>query len=653
MSDNNLHRIFTLLLNDNRGVVSVGQVNYWNNTGAVAERLLGVDNKLNTLDITYWINKHVAKHTLFTNINDAINALNSGTQDETSSSWINARNLFIQNTTFIWGSLDAGGLFIYYNNSSFDLRFGAVSGKYTNNTLTRFYITREGSAYGKASESYESIKYIVPAYVYARGNENTNMDGGTYKDSIGLLFNRKVNYWEQKIWMYPLGAGATIGSFAYNPTTYNTCDSVKDVAWSASWQRKNPLSYDMLCMTGVSCDSLLTNGMDCLIFDDEHNLVDGWVQIQGHWYGDGSIAPDINDGGGTNPPQGGDGKWDKTNTPVKPTDVTQITNDALGSGFVTIYNPTSAELQQLAQFLFSGITKSIANMLKKLMANPMDYIVGLNMCHFNVSSTSATSVKFGGVDTGVVMNVIDSQFKKISGGSVTIAEQEGGMLDYAPNTKCKIFIPYCGIHELPIDLVMGGTLKLQYIVDVLTGSLVAELSLLRNRSWLMGSENAVDSSTGYNDGGLMWTYSGNCFIPIPVASTDYRNVVNGALGLVSGIGTSVATGNPLPLAGSMAGAIMNSKPTIQAGSNIGANYGYMTAQDAYIILEEPVPAKPPEYQSWIGYPVNQLMYISDCSGLVISDTSTWWTGTNKDMFGNITEDEMKELEQIMEGGICV
>lgn len=653
MSDNNMHRIFTLLLNDNKGVVTVGQINYWNNTGAVAERLIGVDNKINTLDITYWIRKHISTHSLFTNINDTINALNSGTQDETSSSWINARNLFIQNTTFIWGSLDAGGLFIYYNNSNLDIRFGAVSGKYTNNTLTRFYITREGSAYGKASESYESIKYIVPVYVYARGNENTNMDGGTYKDSIGLLFNRKVNYWEQKIWMYPLGAGASIGSYAYNPTTYNTCDSVKDVAWSASWQRKNPLSYDMLCMTGVSCDSLLTNGMDCLIFDDVHNLVDGWVQIQGHWYGDGSVEPDENDGGGANPPQGGGGKWSTTNTPVKPTDVTGITNDAFNSGFIHAYNPTTTELHQLATFLFSGITKSVANMLKKLMANPMDYIVGLNMCHFNVTCTSAASVKFGGVDTNVVMNVIDKQIISMDGGSVTIDENAGGMLDYAPNTRVKIYIPYCGVHELPIDLVMGGTLKLQYIVDVLTGSLVAELSLIRDRSWLLGAEDAVTQGNGYSDGGLMWSYSGNCFIPIPIASTDYRNVVNGALGLVSGIGTSIATGNPLPLAGAAAGAMMNSKPQIQVGSNMGANYGYMTAQDAYLIIEQPVPAKPLEYQSWQGYPVNQMYTIGDYSGLMIVKNDTYWCGTVKNKFGVITPDEADELRELLNGGICI
>ena len=217
----------------------------------------------------------------------------------------------------------------------------------------------------------------------------------------------------------------------------------------------------------------------------------------------------------------------------------------------------------------------------------------------------------------------------------------------------KIYIPYCGVHELPIDLVMGGTLKLQYIVDVLTGSLVAELSLIRDRSWLMGSEDAVTQGTGYDDGGLMWSYSGNCFIPIPIASTDYRNVVNGALGLVSGIGTSIATGNPLPLAGSVAGAVMNSKPQIQVGSNMGANYGYMTAQDAYLIIEQPVPAKPMEYQSWVGYPVNEMYTIRDYSGLMIVKTDNYWCGTVKNGFGVITPDEADELRELLNGGICV
>lgn len=648
---NNEHRYRSVLLNDNKGMITVGQINYYTSgTAPIQHRLCGVDNRIGTLDIAFWINKHVQTHQTFVNINSIIGNLQDGTRDPSSSDWINKKNLFKQNTTFIWGSLDKGGLFIYFRNSNKDIQLGGVAGYYTNNTLYRYDISRDSTWWS----DYNVIRYILPCFLYDRGEDDTSMNGGSYRTYISIGYNRQISRDNYKILSYPLVPEGDIqDTMVYNAGGEVQSDNVMEVPWSNGWAAKSLLQINRrLCSIGVVADDVFDNSLVGIIWDNEHNEWSGYTHIEGWWYGEG-VDHDENDGGGINPPQGGGGKWSTTNTPVKPTDVSGIEYDAFNSGFIHAYNPTAAELHQLASFLFSGITKNIANMLKKLMANPMDYIVGLNMCHFNVSCTSADSVKFGGVDTNVVMNVIDKQIVSMDGGSVTLEENAGGMLDYAPNTRVKIYIPYCGVHELPIDLVMGGTLKLQYIVDVLTGSLVAELSLIRDRSWLMGSEDAVTQGTGYDDGGLMWSYSGNCFIPIPIASTDYRNVVNGALGLVSGIGTSIATGNPLPLAGSVAGAVMNSKPQIQVGSNMGANYGYMTAQDAYLIIEQPVPAKPIEYQSWVGYPVNEMYTIDDYSGLMIVKNDTYWCGTVKNSFGVITPDEADELRELLNGGICV
>ena len=488
---NNEHRAMSLLLNDNKGVVTTGQINYYVYPRLNYLRLCGVDNKIQSLNIDFWIKKHLQNVTSYTSLaNTMIYLSTTGTNDLESTQWKNAKTLFEENTTFIWGSLDKGGLFIRYDNSNFDIRFGCVSGLYYNGVNKYIYkIQQASSADGKSSDSYNTIQYIIPAYLYERGTTNTNMDGGTYINAIGLLYNRNLQDLSGKIPYYNLQAGMSIGSFEYSELNKNEAYNVNEIPWKNGWTPQNVGSKVMLCDVGVNCNAVLTNGIDTVCFDNVNNEVDGYVRMSGWWYGDSSVTPDDMDDGGINTPQGGGGTWDTTNTPVKPSDPTRITNDAFGTGFVNCYNPSSSELQQLAQFLFSGITKNVANMLKKLMANPMDYIVGLNMCHFNVTSTSATSVKFGGVDTGVVMNVVDKQFKVMNGGSIQVPERSGSFLDYAPNTRCKIFVPYCGIHELPIDLIEGGTLHLRYIIDCLTGALVAELCLKRDRNgWLQGVE---------------------------------------------------------------------------------------------------------------------------------------------------------------------
>lgn len=653
MADPNYHRSFTLLLNDNKGAYTAGQINAgFNSSGTNFYRLCAVDNRIQTLDINYWINKHISTHASFdSNFTNAFNNLvQTGTTDENISSWINAKNIVKNNITFIWGSLEKGGLGIAYSNANKSLRFYSISGKYTNGTKIIYYGTANPSSVDPAY--YDSMRYIIVGYLYYGTLQAPNVDNGTYYNKLTILYNRRRSASNYQIESYDLkytgDINQTVNYDAVNPSRFN---NVGEVNWTNTWTKHSILSNDVQYWVGVRGDDVFTNGVETAIYDDVNYPPDGYVNVNGHWYGDG-VEPDENDNGGINPPQGGGGNYPKTNTPVPPTAPTQFTNDAFGTGFISVYNPTKQELLSFAQFLFAGITKNISAMLKKLVANPMDYVVGLNMCHFNVTSTSATSVKFGGVDTNVVMNVVDGQYKIMDGGDVYVPEASNTYLDYAPNTKVKIFIPYCGVHELPTDLIMGGTLHIRYIVDTLTGALVAELTLVRSRTWLEGVENGIDVAN-YPNGGLMWTYSGNCFTPIPIASTDYRNVVNGTLGLISGIGTTVATGNPLPAMGAIANSAINSKPVINVGGSIGSNYGYMTAQKAYLIISSPVNSKPLEYQARIGYPVNGLYYIGDCSGLTIVDTGTFNTGQVSNRFGVITDTEADELKQLLEGGIFV
>lgn len=377
---------------------------------------------------------------------------------------------------------------------------------------------------------------------------------------------------------------------------------------------------------------------------------EGWISLNNaNIWGGGEIPQQPNKKGGTSGGGGGGGGFDNT---TDNNDFTDPTNwiDATDTGFITLYNPTKAQLKELADFLFTGITASAEITLKKLLANPMDYLVSLNMIHLPLTFTETEAVRFGGLSTGVVMGKLGSQFVKIYGGHYDIDEQFKSFLDYGKYSTIKISIPYCGIFPLPSDALMGGRLEIQYIVDLLTGSLSAELKITRIRDYVYNEE--------YTER-IIATYSGNCFLPLPIASTDYRQAVSSLLGMTGGLATSIATGSPLPLIGSSANAVTNSKQDMTIGGNIGNNYGYMTQQKAFLILERPCQNLPLNYPQYYGYPSNiRFRHLSAVkenygSGYIEIDNGKYWCGSVTNGFGSITNDESAELEQLVENGIWI
>ena len=65
------------------------------------------------------------------------------------------------------------------------------------------------------------------------------------------------------------------------------------------------------------------------------------------------------------------------------------------------------------------------------------------------------------------------QQEVIDCGAITLPEEEGSYLDYAPYTKISIYIPFCGEFDLPTNSIMGGSIELYYLCDRLTGGCMA------------------------------------------------------------------------------------------------------------------------------------------------------------------------------------
>lgn len=196
------------------------------------------------------------------------------------------------------------------------------------------------------------------------------------------------------------------------------------------------------------------------------------------------------------------------------------TLSSANTGFTRIYNPTLAQIQDLARYLWTDDTvlQTIWNHIGQFFENPMDSIIGFNLVPVVVPDGGVESFKLMYVDTGVEMIVAANQFVDVDCGTLEIQKYFGSALDYSPYTKISCYLPYIGVVTLNTDEVMGRTLQVVYRVDICSGSCVAYITV---------------------DGNAIYQYSGHCAITIPISAADFSGYVNAAISVAKLAGTVV------------------------------------------------------------------------------------------------------------------
>lgn len=325
-------------------------------------------------------------------------------------------------------------------------------------------------------------------------------------------------------------------------------------------------------------------------------------------------------------PGGGGGYQNRYSQDTLPEGIPSL--DLLNSGFVKIYNPSKAQLSDFASFLFSGITESAVDVFKRMMTNPIDYILFLNMYHIPMNSAAAAEIGFCGVGSGVLANVVNKQYYEIEY-ILNIKEFWGSALDYTNYTRAKIYIPYCGMYDINIDEFQDGTMFLRYVVDICSGSCIAFLGTRR------------EQKDGTPLRAVLYQFNGNCALSMPVSSTDWRNTFQSIMSIASmaiAPSTSAVTG--------IASEIMGQKVSVQKSGSLSANFGYLGKQTPYVIFERPELSLPYNYGYHEGYPANFKKKLSDVSGYTeIKDgtlISNNFTGT---------DEELDMLSNILTGGV--
>lgn len=327
-------------------------------------------------------------------------------------------------------------------------------------------------------------------------------------------------------------------------------------------------------------------------------------------------------GGGTT----GTTKPDK-NIPHDPVPIPNLpTISAIDTGFLSVYRPSMAELKQLANYLWSDMFD--LDTFKKLFADPMDCILGLQIIPVTPSPIGMLPVKVGNIETSVSLTKTNEQFVEVDCGTLNIKEYFGGYTDYSPYTKISLYLPYIGIQRLSIDDIMNGTITVKYHVDVITGSCVAFVYCVNSN---------VES--------VMYTFSGNCATQIPVTSSDHTQIFKSALSTLAIVGGAVTNPSVTALASTVT-SVTTAKENVQRTGNLASSCGYLSIQTPYLIMERPNLCVAQNQNKYTGYP----SFISSRIGQLKGFTQI--TDIHLDSV-IATDEEMKEITNLLEEGVVL
>lgn len=243
------------------------------------------------------------------------------------------------------------------------------------------------------------------------------------------------------------------------------------------------------------------------------------------------------------------------------------------------------------------------------------------------------------------MSPITSQWYEHNCGTITVSEFWGSALDYAPNTKVSLFLPFIGSVSLNTDEIMNQRVNVTYRIDLLSGQCVA----------MVTATSPVDAV-----GSVVYQYTGECSVSIPLTGADWARIYSAGIGAVgtaiTGGLSAAATHSTLGAAASNAanagraisaraqtangilaanisstvnntiGSVMSGKQGIPHSGSITGSAGMLGVKTPYLTIEYPAQSIAENYKHFVGYPSNMYATLNTLSGYtecekVISDSS--------------------------------
>jgi hypothetical protein len=358
------------------------------------------------------------------------------------------------------------------------------------------------------------------------------------------------------------------------------------------------------------------------------------------------IEDNPNTDAGTSENEGGWGEYPSNTIGTDNSDMDDIGSDAINSGFVTLYATDKNHIKSFSNWLWTSITDSLADQIKRLMVNPLDGILFIAQTHLTVpKSSDIKEITFCGIGSGVTSKYIPKQHKTFHCGTVEIPKGDTNMfLDFQPYSKCEIYIPCIGYKELDVNDVIGSTITLDLQVDWVSGSLLAQLKMTRSTR-CKGDSNLNNT---------LYEFQGNIYTNLPISASDWKSFYSNMLSFGNGM-ASALSGNIGSAISHMVSGVASQQVSVQKSGNISASYGYMGQQEISIFITRPNLALPDltHYAAFNGWTCNMYKKLKYLKGYTEIQPDSLWIDTKSDnsSFRGITEEETEMLKSICNNGI--
>ena len=321
---------------------------------------------------------------------------------------------------------------------------------------------------------------------------------------------------------------------------------------------------------------------------------------------------------------GGDGGDSGDTPPEEPPLI-----DAAGNGLWAIYNPTKAQVNSFGQWLWSS---NIVDQITRMFNSPIDAVIGFHMIYCTPVKGGSEHIMCGYLDSGVSSITVANQYATIDCGTVDVSEYYRTALDYTA-TKLSLYLPFIGFVPLSTAVCMGSTLSVVYRIDVLTGTCLAQVKVIKE-----------------NSEAVMYTFPGNCSVQVPLTATTYTGMVSTLVGVANtAIGVAMdSPGSAIAGAKQALGGAVESLGTggVKQSGAIGSNAGVLGIRIPYLIITHPVSYDAFEYSKQYGYPLNETVTLGSLSGYTkIKDIHLHGIPC--------TDDELEMIERLLKDGVII
>lgn len=300
-------------------------------------------------------------------------------------------------------------------------------------------------------------------------------------------------------------------------------------------------------------------------------------------------------------------------------------DDDSGLGLWAVYNPTLSELNDLGAYLWSS---NIIDILQKFLQNPMDAIISLHKIFATPTTGTKQEIVLGYLGSGVDAKTVTKQFIEVNCGSVTVPEYFSDARDYdIPYTEVECYLPFIGIVRLKTADIIGGKVNIRYSIDTYSGACLCKIYVTK-----LGAKQ------------LLYNFSSNCSMQIPLTGSDRTRLLSGA---VAGAVAGAAVGGPVGAVAGAVGGAWKGGTSIERTSGFSANAGCMGVKKPYLIITRKYAYDAGNYNHFYGYPSNNTVTLSSCKGF------TRVKSAHIENIGRATDSEKAEIESLLKQGVII